>query len=285
MGDPRSYLSELVYEDLEDVPFLFEDVAKRVSDVAARLAVPPFSGKLDSIANSYLYGLAALEFDLWVRPGNGDGDAKHLRVVFKCLEADLGIVEVDGGDIVGRDHVVANRAKRGGCRSEYPVLVFIVERGQDRQGVSGRFELFSDTGHTLLLRKVGSLVRLTFFDEFEVAGLRARKTSSSFGFPILFEEDDRELCSSAGRGGTARDDLPSEMIERGPGVMGELPDEDSPLGWNRSEEAHAKDVLVRRTRLVLAEDRIRLLCQPGFDLKLKRLKVRVCPVQLQPEAV
>jgi hypothetical protein len=79
--------------------------------------------------------------------------------------------------------------------------------------------------------------------------------------------------------------LIGKVIEGRPSVVGEVAEDEAPFGRRQFEEPGFEQILLGRTRLVLAKDFIGLAVEPGADPGVQRLRVGVRPVVLQPEAV
>ena len=81
------------------------------------------------------------------------------------------------------------------------------------------------------------------------------------------------------------DDSVSEMVKSGAGIVREVPEEQTPLGRHGLQEPDFEQILLGRTRLILAKDRIRVAHEPGINLPIQRFRIRLCPAQLEPKAV
>jgi hypothetical protein len=177
------------------------------------------------------------------------------------------------------------RVKRDSDGVEYPMLVDVREPTEKREWMR--------------LRGLLSLVRLELADSPCVYRKESIPTPGPDSVPVLIPlepilvpvrvDRPRDICDRPVRvctaGAAAADDreLPGEVVEGGPEVVGDIADERTPLGRSFDD-----DELVRvasSLRLVLLDDAVRIRFQEIPDLVVQAPQVYVRPREFEPGAI
>src|SRR5438270_7835761 len=121
-------LSELAYEDLENLPEATEDSINRLfeRDVEERVGLFP---ETDSVLHPYFHHLALIELELWIRAAGNDPNPYHYILVYQYPGFDLSRPH---GRYVAHDFdVIANSAYRGWRCVKNNVFIDIPETAKD----------------------------------------------------------------------------------------------------------------------------------------------------------
>lgn len=186
---------------------------------------------------------------------NGDGASVLVRVVPRPVEVDP-----------------LNRSPRGEGRV---VLVGIPEAVKDHEKVASRVV-------------TPSVVRLNFLDYCPCLTRNAPKPSLGpfvEAFRRLFFEDGESVPPASRLRCLASfvDELPHQVLKRGPQVVDDLPDQHAE-SVRSVGEADAEEVLIR-LGLELSDDLIGAKLEPGPGFRIERFQVFQCPLALFEAAV
>lgn len=130
------------------------------------------------------------------------------------------------------------------------------------------------------------MVWLERFDDFEMPLAGTGETICRATGPLARGRDNGKLSLLLVDATVSkRYHLIREMVEGGAGVVREIPEDQSPLTRRKFQEPGFEEVLLRRTRLILSEDLIRVTLEPSIDFGIQRVRIRLRPVQLETEAV
>ena len=270
-------LLELVYEDLENATKATQDHVDGLFDwdCLERVGI---ASEIDSVLHPYFHRLVAIQLEFWVRTRGNDVDAQHFSFVYQYPQ--LRSRTADLSDVTNREGIPSQIADNSWGGIENEVFVDVRKAVQYCEGI---LDCIPDRVPALRVR---SMVWLEFLDDADVpvAGVPQRPLCHSQ--PIERAKNDRELGSlDVSAVVPEAGDLESEMVESRTSVVGEVTEDDSPVGRNWVQETDPEYVLLRGTRLVLAKDLIGVAVKPGLDVSIQRFRVSLCPVQLQPEPV
>ncbi len=270
-------LSELAYEDLENLPEATKDCIDRLFEWHVQEGVEAFTD-IDSVLYPYLNSLTAIQLEFWIRSTRNDVNTNHHSLIYQNPRR--GYLTSDRRDIADDLNGPSDGLNRGWRSVENNVFIDVRETMQDCERV------LKGVGVGVPALRIRALVRLERLNDSDVPVAGTVQTVFGCVGPFTRDRHDRKLRLLLMVPPVSEHDyLVGEVVEGGAGVVREVAEHETPLAGRSFEESCFEQVLLRRTRLVLAKDLIGVVHEPGVNLPTQRVRIRLCPVQLEPEPV